>query len=72
MKANDTDCQLDPSGLCGRLIHALVQPVPDGLALCEFDCTKTECSVEEWRTCKRRLEALHNLGGRPAEAPAAS
>jgi hypothetical protein len=50
------------TGLRERLLHALVQPVPDGLALCEFDCSRTECSVDEWRHCKRRLEALNPSG----------
>ena len=61
MKTNDTDCHSDPISLRERVIQAIVQPVPDGLALCEFDCSKTECSAEEWRGCKRRLEALREL-----------
>jgi hypothetical protein len=44
-------------GLRKRLINAIVQPVPDDLALCEFECSKTECSAEEWKHCRRRREA---------------
>lgn len=41
-----------------RLMSHLVQPVPDGLALCEFSCSKTHCSVSEWEHCSRRLDSL--------------
>jgi hypothetical protein len=61
MKTTDKDEHPDVLSLRERVIQAIVQPVPDGLALCEFDCSKTECSVEEWRTCKRRLETLREL-----------
>ncbi|RYD65518.1 MAG: hypothetical protein EOP83_07210 [Verrucomicrobiaceae bacterium] len=58
MKTTETDQPSDHPRLRERLIQAIVQPVPDGLALCEFECSKTECSAEEWKYCKRRLEAL--------------
>lgn len=41
-----------------RLIGHIVQTVPEGIALCEFDCSATECSPETWNHCKRRLESL--------------
>lgn len=41
-----------------RLMSHLVQPVPDGLALCEFSCSKTSCSESEWEHCSRRLDSL--------------
>ena len=34
-----------------------VEEVPDTLALCEFDCHKTQCRFDEWATCERRLRA---------------
>ena len=65
MKTHETDCPSDENhpNLRDRLIHAIVQPVPDGLALCEFECAKSECSVEEWKHCTRRLEALKPTSG---------
>lgn len=41
-----------------RLMNHLVQRVPDDLALCEFACSKTRCSEEEWAHCRRRLDSL--------------
>jgi hypothetical protein len=41
-----------------RLMHHLVQPVPDDLALCEFACSKTRCTEAEWAHCRRRLDSL--------------
>lgn len=58
MKTNEHDGHPDPLSLRERLIQAIAQPVPNGLALCEFECSKTVCSPEEWRSCKRRREAL--------------
>jgi hypothetical protein len=47
-----------PVSLRDRLMAHIVLPVPDGIALCEFNCSATECSQEAWTHCKRRLEAL--------------
>jgi len=33
----------------------LVETVPNDIALCEFDCSKTQCSFGEWESCARRL-----------------
>jgi hypothetical protein len=63
MKTTETDRHPDIPRLSKRLIQAIVQPVPDDLALCEFECSKTECSAEEWKHCKRRLEALRQCSG---------
>lgn len=49
-----------------RLMSHLVQPVPDGLALCEFGCSKTRCSETEWEHCTRRLDTLKE--DEPADA----
>jgi hypothetical protein len=32
-----------------------VQEVPEESALCEFDCRKGQCTLEEWNSCERRL-----------------
>jgi len=63
MKTKETDRHPETLRLRERILHAIVQPVPDGLALCEFECEKTECSAEEWKHCKRRLEALRKCSG---------
>ena len=41
-----------------RLMDRLVGTVPADSAICEFDCSKTECSNEEWTHCQRRLDSL--------------
>jgi len=33
----------------------IVQDVPEDSALCAFDCSKDQCTLEEWETCERRL-----------------
>lgn len=38
-----------------RLLAHLVQPVPESIALCEFHCSATRCSPEQWHHCHRRL-----------------
>lgn len=32
----------------------LVEAVPNDIALCEFDCRKTQCRFDEWENCARR------------------
>ncbi len=63
MRTNEPDPYPDLPRLHERLIQAIVQPVPDSLALCEFECSKSQCSAEEWQHCKRRLEALAHCSG---------
>ncbi len=39
-----------------RWLHnQMVQDVPEDSALCEFDCRKGQCTMEEWENCERRL-----------------
>lgn len=38
-----------------RLMRHWVWAVPDEIAICEFDCPKTDCSHAEWKDCKRRV-----------------
>jgi uncharacterized protein YecT (DUF1311 family) len=37
------------------LRNQIIQEVPEDSALCEFDCRKGQCTMEEWETCDRRL-----------------
>jgi hypothetical protein len=30
----------------------IVQDVPAGLAVCEFECQRTHCTVSHWRGCE--------------------
>jgi len=34
----------------------MVQDVPEGDALCEFDCRKGQCDEGEWASCERRIQ----------------
>ena len=49
----------------------IVQEVPKGIELCEFDCRKEQCAVGEWETCDRRLQHAagelmpHSIGRAP-------
>jgi hypothetical protein len=52
------------------LRRQVVDDVPPADALCEFDCRKPQCSVDEWETCDRRLQnAAGELMPTPAPAP---
>ena len=39
----------------------IVQDVPDEDALCEFFCTKKQCKLGDWASCKRRLADVEDL-----------
>ncbi len=39
-----------------RLKRNLVQEVPEELAVCEFGCRKTHCTMAQWATCRYRLQ----------------
>lgn len=53
----------------GWLWRQVVEDVPAGDAICEFDCRKSQCQVGEWETCERRLqEAAGEL--MPSQEPA--
>jgi len=43
------------------LADSFVQEVPPSLAVCEFDCAETECSLGEWLVCARRLQGKAEL-----------
>jgi hypothetical protein len=37
------------------LADQIVRPVPDRLAVCEFDCRATECRHPAWTRCEYRV-----------------
>ncbi len=39
-----------------------VPEVPDEIAVCEFDCRKTECLMGNWMRCERRQQAMFHSG----------
>ena len=41
--------------LCRWLKAQWVAEVPDDLAICEFECRKSECSFDGWANCVRRI-----------------
>jgi len=44
----------------GKLINWLripVAKVPEEIAVCEFDCVKDACRLQDWEHCERRLQA---------------
>jgi len=36
------------------LARKLIQDVPEEIALCEFECRKSQCTHSEWLSCERR------------------
>jgi hypothetical protein len=32
--------------------NQIVQDIPAGLAVCEFECRRPQCTVSHWRTCE--------------------
>ena len=36
----------------------LIEEVPAEIAVCEFDCRRTQCLFEEWENCPNRLSLL--------------
>jgi len=43
-------------GLWYRLKSLLIADVPEDIAICEFDCSKNQCTHGEWATCQRRIQ----------------
>lgn len=44
--------------MIAKLLRWLVHPVsevPEEIAVCEFDCRRTECLQGDWAKCERRL-----------------
>jgi hypothetical protein len=36
----------------------IIQDVPVGIEVCEYDCRKSQCTAGEWETCERRLAGI--------------
>lgn len=56
----------------GKLINWLKIPVarvPEEIAVCEFDCDREECRLEDWEHCELRLHASRNAGDCKAKQP---
>jgi hypothetical protein len=41
-----------------RWLSKLVPEVPEEVAVCEFECRKTECLMGNWVKCERRQQAM--------------
>ena len=44
--------------MISKLLRWLVQSVtsvPEDIAICEFECSKSECMHDDWTNCRRRL-----------------
>ena len=50
------------------LVNHLIQDVPEEIAVCEFDCRETDCSMERWISCERRLRTEHCPAGSHKDA----
>jgi hypothetical protein len=58
-----------PQKIWDWLRRQFVDEVPEGDALCEFDCRKPQCTEGEWEVCSRRLQ--HGAGEfMPVKEPA--
>ena len=70
MPMNFSNLRISLSKLGHWAKEQIVAEVPDDLAVCEFDCRKSQCSWDEWVSCERRiskaagelmpLESLHD------------
>jgi hypothetical protein len=41
--------------LVDLVLSRIIQEVPEGIRICEYDCRRVQCSQGEWETCERRL-----------------
>jgi hypothetical protein len=47
----------------------IVTTAPEDIAICEFDCRKTQCSQDEFEACERRIrKGAGELFPKPASA----
>ena len=56
---------------CWRWVKdQIIQDVPEDIGLCEFDCSKGQCTLEEWESCeKRQCKAAGELMPAEGEFP---
>jgi len=45
---------------CRWLKAEWVAEVPDDLAVCEFECRKSRCSLDDWAQCVHRVSSARN------------
>jgi hypothetical protein len=38
--------------------------VPEDIAVCEFECGKQECRLQDWENCERRLHGCRPQAGK--------
>ncbi len=55
MRINFSNLRISLSELGHWAKEQSVAEVPADLALCEFDCRKSQCSRDEWVSCERRI-----------------
>ena len=41
-----------------RWLRNQIQEVPPELAVCEFECRRTDCTVRNWRVCPMRTAVM--------------
>jgi hypothetical protein len=41
-----------------RLLQWFIQEIPEELSVCEFDCCKTKCTINDWRVCELRHQVM--------------
>jgi hypothetical protein len=41
-----------------------VARVPEDIAVCEFECGKQECRLQDWENCERRLHGCRPQAGK--------
>ncbi len=39
-----------------RLKNLFIAEVPQDIAICEFNCARTQCTHGQWETCQRRID----------------
>jgi hypothetical protein len=68
------DCMNFPRNIWNWLRRQVVDDVPQGEALCEFDCRKPQCTEGEWEVCERRLRraAGELMPDKPEASPTAA
>jgi hypothetical protein len=55
----------------GKLINWVkfsIAKVPEEIAICEFECHKNECRMQDWAHCERRLRACNTWTTRLADS----
>ena len=56
--------EIDMFGKLVKWLKIPVARVPEEIAVCEFDCARQECRLENWEQCPRRLDACNSRGSK--------